>query len=53
LVRAIAIVPVLFFSPLLASFSTGARVVFCVMSAVMPPPWIMKLLITRWKIVPS
>ena len=32
--------------------STGGRVGFCFRSAVMPPPWIMKPLITRWNTVP-
>ena len=52
-VRAIAMVPRLFLSPFAASFFTGARVDFWFMSAVKPPPWIMKPLMTRWKIVPS
>src|ERR1035437_1491187 len=51
-VRAMAIVPTSFFRPLLASFCTGGRVFFCTKSVVKPPPWIMKPLITRWKIVP-
>ena len=53
MVRAIARVPVLFDRPLLASFLIGARVAFCFMPGSKPPPWIMKLLITRWKMVPS
>ena len=52
-VRAIASVPRAFLRPLPASFLIGARVGFCVMSGVKPPPWIMKPGITRWKIVPS
>jgi hypothetical protein len=52
-VRAIATVYSLFFSPLSASFCTGAWVGFCFISGVKPPPWTMKSLITRWKIVPS
>jgi hypothetical protein len=31
----------------------GALVAFSIMLGCMPPPWIMKLSITRWKIVPS
>ena len=46
-VRAIASVPRSFASPFVASFRIGARVSFRCMSAVMPPPWIMKPLITR------
>ena len=53
IVRAMASVPVSFFSPLVASFVTGARVFFWRMSGVRPPPWIMNPRITRWKIVPS
>ena len=46
-------VPTLFFRPFFDSFLIGARVGFCVMFGVMPPPWTMKPGITRWKIVPS
>ena len=53
LVRAIAIVPRALLRPLRLSSGMLARVVFCFMSASKPPPWIMKLGITRWKIVPS
>jgi len=52
-VRAIATVYFWFSKPLSASLVMGARVAFCFMSASMPPPWIMKPLITRWKTVPS
>ena len=52
-VRAMAMLPRSFFRPLLASFLIGALVAFWLMSAFMPPPWIMKSLMTRWKIVPS
>lgn len=52
-VRAIAIVYVSFFRPLFASFAIGASVGFCFRPGSKPPPWIMKPLITRWKIVPS
>src|SRR5690554_216636 len=37
----------------LASFLIGARVSFWIMPGSNPPPWIMKLLITRWKMVLS
>ena len=55
LVRAMATVPLSFLSPLSDSFLIGG---FCpsrfsCMSAVKPPPWIMKPEMTRWKIVPS
>ena len=53
LVRAIATVPTVFLSPLSASFLIGGLVGFWCMSGVMPPPWIMKSRMTRWKIVPS
>ncbi len=53
MVRAMAMVPVLLERPLLASFLIGLRVAFCFMPGSKPPPWIMKLLITRWKTVPS
>ena len=48
-------VPVSFLSPLLDSFLIAG---FCpsrfsCMSDVRPPPWTMKLGMTRWKIVPS
>ena len=52
MVRAIAMVAVSFFRPLSASFSMGSCVDFCCISVSKPPPWIMKLSITRWKIVP-
>lgn len=45
--RAIAIVPRRFFSPLRHSFLIGLSAGFCFMSAVNPPPWIMKSGITR------
>ncbi|MNG20250.1 hypothetical protein D3C84_1044890 [compost metagenome] len=53
MVRAMATVPTLLATPLLASFLMVARVAFCFMPGSKPPPWIMKLLITRWKTVPS
>ena len=53
LVRAMAIVPRVFLRPLRHSFLMGGSVVFLVKSGVMPPPWIMKFDMTRWKIVPS
>jgi len=40
-----------FFSPLFASFLMGARVSFWFSSLSKPPPWIMKLGMTRWKTV--
>ena len=53
-VRAMAMVPASFLRPLLASFSMGARVAFSSASAGrVPPPWIMKPSMTRWKIRPS
>ena len=52
-VRAIAIVPRWLVRPLRLSSGIGARVGFSFMSGVMPPPWIMKSSMTRWKIVPS
>ena len=52
MVRAMATVPTLLDRPLLASFLIGARVGFCFMPGSKPPPWIMKLLITRWNTVP-
>jgi len=52
-VRAIATVSGVFFRPLSASFGIGARVGFCCISGVKPPPWSMKPSITRWKTVPS
>ena len=52
-VRAMARVPRSLLRPLSASFLIGARVGFCCRSGVMPPPWIMKSGMTRWKIVPS
>jgi hypothetical protein len=51
-VRAMASVPSSFFSPFLDSIGIGARVFFCAMFGVIPPPWTMKPGITRWKIVP-
>ena len=49
------IVPRLLLSPLLASFWIGARCpsVFSLIASSMPPPWIMKPGMTRWKIRPS
>ncbi|MNC88945.1 hypothetical protein D3C83_48240 [compost metagenome] len=52
-VRAMAIVPVVFFSPFEASLRTGLRVAFCLKSGSNPPPWIMNPGITRWNRVPS
>ena len=52
-VRAMATVPRSFFRPLVASFLIGALFFFWLMSGSMPPPWIMKPGITRWKISPS
>ena len=52
-VRAMAMVPLSLRRPLLASFLIGASVDFCFMSRSKPPPWIMKPLMTRWKIVPA
>ena len=52
-VRAIATVYLSFTRPLSASLVIGARVGFCFIEASMPPPWIMKPLITRWNTVPS
>ena len=52
-VRAMAIVYLSFFRPFEASSAIGARVGFCCMSAVNPPPWIMKPSMTRWNTVPS
>ena len=51
LVRAIDSVPRRFLTPLSASLRIGARVDFCFMSAVMPPPWITKPGMTRWNTV--
>src|SRR5690625_1250627 len=53
LVRAMATVPTSLARPLSASFWMGSRVGFCCMSAVRPPPWIMKPSMTRWKMVSS
>ena len=53
LVRAMEMVPRSLDRPVAASFWIGARVGFCFMSAVKPPPWIMNPLMTRWKMVPS
>jgi hypothetical protein len=47
-----AMVPRRFFRPLSASFLTGGLVGFSFMLTVMPPPWIMKLGMIRWKMVP-
>ena len=44
--------PRLFCSRLVASFMMASLVGFCSMSTVKPPPWIMKLGMIRWKIVP-
>ena len=52
-VRAMATVPTVLVSPLSASFSIGSRVGFCFMPGSKPPPWIMKPLMTRWKMVLS
>ena len=46
-------VPRAFESPLDASFLMGASVAFWVIPGTKPPPWIMKVGMTRWKIVPS
>ena len=51
LVRAMATVPRPFFRPLSASLGTGSWVGFSRMRASMPPPWIMKPGMTRWKMV--
>ena len=53
LVRAMATVPRRLVRPFLLSSGIGARVGFSFMSASKPPPWIMKLAMTRWKMVPS
>ncbi|MNW07044.1 hypothetical protein D3C71_2035680 [compost metagenome] len=53
MVRAMAMLPTLLDRPLLASFLIGARVAFCFMPGSKPPPWIMKLPITRWNMVLS
>jgi hypothetical protein len=50
-VRAMATVPRTLDRPLRLSSGIGARVGFSLMSAFMPPPWIMKPSITRWKMV--
>ena len=52
-VRAIASVPRVLLRPFFASFAIAGRVAFWRSSGVKPPPWIMKLSMTRWKIVPS
>ena len=54
-VRAMASVPVSFFSPLDDSFLIAARCPSRLsrMSSVMPPPCTMNPGMTRWKIVPS
>src|ERR1700761_5290972 len=52
-VRAMAIVYLSFFRPLLASSGIGGGGWFFFMSGVKPPPWIMKPSMTRWKMVPS
>ena len=46
-VRAMAMVPISFGTSALASFLIGSCVGFWVMSGRKPPPWIMKLGITR------
>src|SRR5690606_41490949 len=51
-VRAMAMVPRSLRRPLSASFLIGLKVSFSRMSASKPPPWIMKLGITRWNWVP-
>ncbi len=53
LVRAIAMLPRRLDSPFWLSSGIGAWVGFCARSAVKPPPWTMKVGITRWKTVPS
>src|SRR5437870_12419128 len=53
LVRAIAIEPRRLRRPWRASFRMGGEVGFSFSSAVIPPPWIMKPGITRWKTVPE
>ena len=52
-VRAIATEYRRFLSPFAASFAIVPRVGFCRIPGSMPPPWIMKPSITRWKIVLS
>jgi hypothetical protein len=52
-VRAMATVYLRFLRPLVASFAIGARVGFWRIPGSIPPPWIMKPSITRWKIVLS
>lgn len=52
-VRAMATVPRSFLRPLDDSLTIGGKVVFSCPLGVMPPPWTMKFLITRWKMVPS
>ncbi len=52
LVRAMARAYMSFFSPLVDSFLIGGCVGFSRYSLVKPPPWIMKVSITRWKTVP-
>ena len=47
LVRAIAMLYLTFFKPLVASLSICARVDFCFMPGSKPPHWIMKPEITR------
>ena len=51
LVRAMATVPRRLRTPLRASLRMGACVGFSFISAVIPPPWIMKRGMTRWKTV--
>ena len=41
------------FHRVIKGFMIGARVAFSFMPRSKPPPWIMKPLMTRWKIVPS
>ena len=52
-VRAIATVYWAFLRPFWASFWIGSRVDLRFRSRSMPPPWIMKPLMTRWNTVPS
>jgi hypothetical protein len=51
--RAMATAPRAFRRPFRASFRMGAWVGFSSSSGVYPPPWIMKVPMTRWKTVPS
>src|SRR6185503_1413286 len=53
LVQTIAMEPRVLRTPLRASLRMGGEVGFSCSSAVIPPPWIMKPGITRWKTVPA